>query len=189
MDQASLIAALLAGEPEAVGTVQTWIRGAFKPYRGRLGPELEDLEQEILLQLTTSLRDGKFQATSSLATYARSYAHHKCIDRLRAASRRTWVDVEGLELRSPAPSALEVLTRREKTDLALRVQEELPETCREVWRMLVDGLRYGEMSERLGEPEGTLRARVLRCRRRALKIRDRLLAESGRNESDGSTTR
>jgi DNA-directed RNA polymerase specialized sigma24 family protein len=51
----------------------------------------------------------------------------------------------------------------------------MPESCRELWRMLEQGMPYQEMSRRLRVAEGTLRVRVLRCRRQALASRDRIL--------------
>jgi RNA polymerase sigma factor (sigma-70 family) len=182
-DDADLIARLLAGDGETVEQVRVWIRGTFKPYRARLAPELEDLEQEILLDLTRALREDRFRRQSRLRTYVRTYVHHKCIDRLRAASRREWVDVEDLDLPSRAPSPFDELSAAETTELALRVVEQMPESCRELWQMLQQGMRYREMSRRLGVAEGTLRARVLRCRRRALELRTELLAQRRRNRS------
>ena len=178
-----MISRLLAGDPEAVASVRAWVRAAFTPYRPRLAEDLEDLEQEILLELTRALRQERFEAKSRLRTYVRTYVHHKCIDRLRAMRRRTWVDVDDLELPSRAPSALDELAKSEATDVALRVYEEMPESCRELWRMLEQGMRYQEMSRRLGVAEGTLRARVLRCRRRALESRDRLLEGRGEEKA------
>ncbi len=188
MDDEALISRFLDGDPGVIGQVRSWMRGAFSPYRSRLAPELEDLEQEILLELTTALREGRFHRRSRFQTYVRTYVHHKCIDRIRAHGRRQWLDVEELELPSPAPSALDRLSKAETTELALEVMEEMPESCREVWRMLQQGMRYREMSRRLDVAEGALRARVLRCRRRAVKLRARLLSQVGRNKTRGTAT-
>lgn len=177
MDDTDLISRLLDGDLEAFERVRSWIRGALTPYRARLAADLADVEQEVLLQLTVNLREGRFHGKSSLATYVKTHVHHKSIDRLRALSRRQWIDVEDLDLATPAPSVLDTMSRAEAVDLALRVLEKMPESCRELWRMLEEGKRYAEMSRELGIAEGTLRARVLRCRRRALEARERLLAE------------
>jgi RNA polymerase sigma factor (sigma-70 family) len=179
MDLSDLTTRLLDGDPEAVSTVRAWIRASFGPYRARLASDLEDLEQDVLIEVTAALRAGEFRGGSKLRTYVRAYVHHKSIDRLRAGSRRQWLDVDQLDLPSRAPSALEEISRAQTVDLALRVVEEMPESCRELWQMLREGMRYQEMSRRLGVSEGTLRARVLRCRKRALEVRERLLAASG----------
>lgn len=178
MDDEDLISRLLDGDADTIARVRTWIRAAFQAYRKRLGNELEDLEQEILLELTEALREGRFRGSSTLRTYVRTYVHHKGIDRLRALGRRTWVDIESLELPAPAPTALEQLSRSEQVAVALRVQERVPQPCRELWQMLRQGLSYREMSRRLGVAEGALRVRVLRCRQRALELREKILAES-----------
>jgi RNA polymerase sigma-70 factor (ECF subfamily) len=172
-----VIAAFLAGDPTSVGQVRQWIKLAFKGYRQSLGGEFEDLEQEILLELTRDLKESRFRGGSSLGTYVRTYVHHKCIDRLRAGRRRTFLQVEELDLAAPSPSVLESLTGAERVEIALRVAAEMPELCRQLWHMLTEGLSYREMSDRLGWTEGALRARVLRCRRRALEIRRRLSIE------------
>ena len=168
---------LMAGDPQIVATLRGWINSGFRTYRRRLAADLEDLEQEILLELMGALREGRFDGRSQLRTYVTTYVHHKCIDRLRFLGRREWVAVEDLDLRSPTPSPLERLAEREKVEVALRVVEEMPESCRELWQLLRQGLGYREMSQRLGISDVTLRSRVLRCRRRALEARARLLGE------------
>ena len=192
MNDSVIIARLLAGDPDVVRLVRGWIRTSCRTYQRRLGPELEDLEQEILLDLTVALRRNSFESRSRLRTYVRTYVNHKCIDRLRALGRRQWVDISDLDLPSRGRSALETLSTSQAAEIALRVVEEMPESCRELWQMLQQGMRYREMSERLGVAEGTLRARVLRCRRRALEARKRLMEKNLQgdgNESGGSTTR
>jgi len=175
MDDATRIERLLAGDPDVIQDLRLWIRGSFTPYRARLGDDLDDLEQDVLIALSGALRDGKFAEKSSLRTYVRAYAHHKCLDRLRARTRREWVDVDGMEIESGRPSALESLTRGEASRLALRVLEAMPEGCREMWTMLHEGKRYREMSEHFGVSEGTLRVRVLRCRQKAIEARNKFL--------------
>jgi len=180
---------LLAGEPEAVMQVRSWIRISSSPYRGRLGADLEDLEQEILLELTLTLREDGFRGDSRLRTFVRTCVHHKCIDRMRAQTRRTWVSVDDLELVSKEPSSFERVASAQTGEMALEILEELGEGCRELFEMLRDGASYREMSERLGVGEGALRARVLRCRRRAIAIRDRVASNKGSNKTLGTTTR
>lgn len=189
MDDSDHIARLLDGDPETVAAVRSWIRLAFRPYRARLSDDLEDLEQDVLLQLIEALRQGRFHGRCSFRTYVKTYVVHKSIDRLRAAGRRETVAVDELDLPSDAASALDAVVRSENVRVALAVLEEMPEACRELWRMLLGGMRYQEMSRRLGISEGTLRVRVLRCRQRALESRRRLFSPEDGNESPGPTTR
>lgn len=173
---------LLDGNPAVVETVRSWIRAAFVPYRRRFADDLEDLEQETLLQLIEALRGGRFQGRSKLATYVKSYIHHKAIDRLRAAGRREWVDLDELDLPSGRASAFDEMARSESVRIALEIVAEMPE-CQELWRMLREGMHYREMSERLGITQATLRVRVLRCRRRALEAREKLTGGPGRADA------
>ncbi|MEM8933235.1 MAG: sigma-70 family RNA polymerase sigma factor [Acidobacteriota bacterium] len=172
-----LVAGLLAGRPEVVERIRSWIRLAFGPYRQRLAEELEDMEQEILLGLTVGLRDGRFAGRSSLRTWVRAHVHHKCLDRARAHGRRQWVDLGDVELEDSAPSALDTVERDEASSLALRVLDQMPESCRELWRLLEAGASYKQMAERIGVAEGALRVRMKRCRDKAFELRRRLEAE------------
>lgn len=170
---------LQRGDDIALATVRRWIRGAFSPYRARLAAELEDIEQQVLLELLGALAAERFEGRSRLATYVRRMVHHKCLNRLRALRGRQWVEVEGLDLPDPGPAPDDRAGRESARVLALRVLAAMPESCRELWGMVLRGLGYEEMSERLGVAPGTLRVRVLRCRQRAIAERDRLTTESG----------
>jgi RNA polymerase sigma-70 factor (ECF subfamily) len=177
-DDAQLIALLLAGDTAAIGEVRGWVVAALGRYRGRLGPDVEDLEQEVLLDLMESLAGGRFRRESRLSTYVHSYARFKGIDRLRAMGRRDMVEIEDDAFAFDAPSPLEELAQRESLEVARRIAAALPERCRQLWEMIADGLSYREMSEATGLAEGAIRVRVHRCRQRALAIRDQLLGRS-----------
>lgn len=169
-----LIARLLEGAEEGLATVRSWVRGAAGGYRLRLGGEIEDVEQEIVIELLAALRAGRFEGRSRLSTYVRRMVHHKCLNRMRSRRGRSQVEASEIDLVDPAASPFEVVRRRDELELALRVLAEMPESCRELWSMIHRGLGYDAMSERLGIAAGTLRVRVLRCRERALAARERL---------------
>ncbi len=101
--------------------------------------------------------------------------NHTCLDQIRSESKRQWTDLEEVEKSSdgtpdPGPA------RREDRDLLWRVLEQMSRDCREMWRMILAGFSYRDMSLRLGVAEGTLRVRVLRCREKALTLRAELLS-------------
>lgn len=173
-----LVAGILSGEEGALSQVRRWVRGAIGPYRFRLAAEIEDIEQEILIDLLKALAAGRFEGRSLLATYVRRMVHHKCLNRLRSRRGRQWVDCSEVELVDPEPTPFERERRRGEFELGLRVLAAMPEPCRELWKMIHRGLSYEAMSERLGVAAGTLRVRVLRCREKALALRD-LLAAGG----------
>lgn len=186
-DDAALVARLLDGDAEALSRVRRWIRGAVGPYRRRLAADLEDLEQEVVVSLLETLRAGRFEGRSQLATYVRRAVHYRCLNRLRALRRREMVDVAEAGLADGEPTPFDRARRRQELLLGLRVLSELPEGCRELWAMIHGGLSYDAMAERLRVAAGTLRVRVHRCREKALALRERLAAPgAGATEGPGA---
>ena len=169
-DDVQLIALLLAGDAAAIVEVRAWVVAAVGRFRGRLGGDAEDVEQEVLLDLMEALEAGRFRQHSRLETYVHSFARFKCVDRLRALGRRDVVEIDDDAFADDLPSPLEELTRRETAATALRVVDALPAQCRELWEMVADGLSYREMSRATGLSEGAIRVRVHRCRQRALAL-------------------
>jgi RNA polymerase sigma-70 factor (ECF subfamily) len=178
---ASDVERVLEGGDEAVAEVRRWVRGAVSPYRARLAAEQEDLEQEVLVELTQALRAGRFRGESTLATYVRRMVHYKCLNLLRQRRARTWVDVEELDLPALGADPLEQTAARDSVETALRVAAGMPEDCRRIWAMVIEGTSYREIGRRLGIAEGAVRVRALRCRRRAVAELERLgaAAEGG----------
>jgi RNA polymerase sigma-70 factor (ECF subfamily) len=175
-DDQEVVTGFLRGEADAVGTVNGWISRAAWPYQRRLADSWDDVLQDVRLEVTRLLGQGKFRGESSLRTYLWRVVSHTCLDQLRARGKRQWTDLEevdkadgGAGPSQPPPS------RIEDRDLLLRVVGRVSQDCRDLWRHIVMGLSYREMSARLGVAEGTLRVRVLRCREKAVSLRDELL--------------
>lgn len=183
-----LIHAFLAGDEEVVRQIDGWISQASWSYRQRLGEDWEDVFQEIRLELTRLLSGGKFRGDSSLKTYLWRVASHTCIDRLRSVSRWRWQGLEDLDHRGVLAANAQQGQRQEFRDLMLRVVDEASDDCRQLWRMVLEGFSYRDMSQETGVAEATLRVRVLRCRKKAVEIRDELLKNSPLgNEAQGGT--
>jgi RNA polymerase sigma-70 factor, ECF subfamily len=175
-DDQELVTRFLRGEADAVRTVDGWIARAAWPYQRRLADRWDDVLQEVRLEVTRLLGQGKFRGESSLQTYLWRVVSHTCLDQIRAQKKWKWADLE--EVDQPGRGLKTVpdgATRQEDKDLLLRVLDLVPSDCREMWWMIVAGLSYREMSLRLDVAEGTLRVRVLRCRERALAVRRELL--------------
>jgi RNA polymerase sigma-70 factor (ECF subfamily) len=175
-DDQEVVTKFLRGETDAVGTVNGWISRAAWPYQRRLADSWDDVLQDVRLEVTRLLGQGKFRGESSLRTYLWRVVSHTCLDQLRARGKRQWTDLEEVDKADggrgpsqPPPS------RIEDRDLLLRVVGRVSQDCRDLWRHIVMGLSYREMSVRLGVAEGTLRVRVLRCREKAVSLRDELL--------------
>jgi RNA polymerase sigma-70 factor (ECF subfamily) len=177
-----MVSGFLRGEREAVGTVDGWISRAAWPYQRRLADRWDDVLQEVRLEVTRLLGTGKFRGESSLRTYLWRVVSHTCLDQIRAQSKWKLTDLDGLEgADEPASPAPPIPARQEDKDLLLRVLDRMPQDCRELWRMIVAGLSYREMSLRMGVAEGTLRVRVLRCREKAVAARHDLLGTGSGN--------
>jgi len=180
-----VVTRFLRGDSDAVGTVNGWISRAAWPYQRRLADSWDDVLQDVRLEVTRLLGQGKFRGESSLRTYLWRVVSHTCLDQLRARGKRQWADLDEVDKADggdgpaqPPPS------RAEDRDMLLRVVGRASQDCRDLWRQIVLGLSYREMSLRLGVAEGTLRVRVLRCREKALALRQELLDGSslkGRN--------
>jgi RNA polymerase sigma factor (sigma-70 family) len=182
-DDREIVARFLRGERDAVGTVDGWISRAAWPYQRRLADRWDDVLQEVRLEVTRLLGAGKFRGESSLRTYLWRVVSHTCLDQLRAQSKWKLIDLDGLDgADEPASTAPAIPARQEDKDLLLRVLDRVPQDCRELWRMIVAGLSYREMSLRMSVAEGTLRVRVLRCREKAVAARHDLL---GTGPGDG----
>jgi RNA polymerase sigma-70 factor (ECF subfamily) len=179
-EDAEVVRRYLQGEAQAVGTVDGWIARAAYPYQRRLANRWDDVLQDIRLEVTRLLMQGKFRGESSFKTYLWRVVSHTCLDQIRADSRVKWTEIDGEDAEEPSfvatsPANESPEARSEVKDLLLRVLERVPAECRELWRMIHAGLSYREMSLRLEVAEGTLRVRVLRCREKAVAVRAELL--------------
>jgi len=169
-----VVSRYLQGDAEAVGTVDSWISRAAWPYQRRLSGRWEDVLQDVRLEVTRLLGQGRFRGESSLRTYLWQVVSHTCLDQLRAQGRWQWAELDAVDEGGSA-LAPPVTDGHEDRDLVQRVLERVPGDCRQMWRLIAMGHSYREMSQRLGVAEGTLRVRVLRCREKAVALRRELL--------------
>jgi len=169
-----MVSRYLQGDAEAVGTVDAWISRAAWPYQRRLSGRWEDVLQDVRLEVTRLLGQGRFRGESSLRTYLWQVVSHTCLDQLRALGRWQWTDLEEVDEGASA-LAPPVTGSHEDRDLVQRVLERVSGDCRQMWRLIAMGHSYREMSQRMGVAEGTLRVRVLRCREKAVAVRRELL--------------
>lgn len=165
-DGATLARRFLAGGADAARRIGSWVRLAASPFRRRLGDDWEDAVHESLVEVTEALQAGKVRDLERLRAWVFRTTAHTCLDRVRAQARWSWVDAEEAGL-TTRPSALGRLLAEGEVRGLLDLAARCPEHCRLLWEMILQGLTYREMSERTGLAEGTLRVRVLRCRRQA----------------------
>jgi RNA polymerase sigma-70 factor (ECF subfamily) len=126
-------------------------------------PELsEDFVQEVFFRMLkyrhTYREDGKFM------TWMYSIAHNVKADYFRKAKhRQDFTDeIDGLVSDQPDPS--EVTEQSDQHELLHRAMEQLSDERREVLILSrFQNLKYEEISEILGCPVGTVKARVFRA--------------------------
>lgn len=171
-----MITGFLQGERAALSEIEQWIARAAWPFQRRLAAQWEDVLQEARLEMSRLLQQGKFRGEASLKTYLSRVVSYVCINHLRAQTKWQWTELENLPEPAgrAADSPLAQLLRKESDHLLLRVLAGMPEECRELWGMILDGSSYREMSRRLGVAEGALRVRALRCRQKATELREQL---------------
>lgn len=166
-----LVDALLAGEESAVRQLRHLIARAAGSFRGRLAAEWDDLLQDLFIEVLGELRRGRFGG-GSLPAFAGRIVVRTCIDRTRRQRRWRFSDLG--EVEEPKVKMHDL-----PTFLALRaLVSKMPAECRRLWRRIVEGYTYAEMSDELGVSAGTLRVRVLRCREQARELR-RTVHDSG----------
>ena len=192
-DDRDMVTRFLRGDSDAVATLDGWISRAAWPYQRRLAHRWEDVLQDVRLEVTRLLGEGKFRGESSLRTYLWRVVSHTCLDQIRSQGKWQFTDLETVDQedgRAAGPLRVAVDDPAER-DLLMRVLDRASADCRDLWKMLLLGLSYKEMSQRLDVAEGTLRVRVLRCRERAIALRSELMAgpvgipgraEPGRNK-------
>jgi RNA polymerase sigma factor (sigma-70 family) len=178
-DDQELIARFLQGESEAVRGIDGWIARAAGPFKRRLTSQWDDVLQDIRLEVTRLLRQDAFRGEASLKTYLWRMVNHLCIDKIRAQAKWQWVELDSLiERGGPAgDSPLQHVLQKESGHMLWRVLGEMSQECRRLWQMILDGLSYQQMSQRLNISEGALRVRVMRCRKQAVAARDQLLGQ------------
>jgi RNA polymerase sigma-70 factor (ECF subfamily) len=137
--------------------------------------EAEDVLQEVFMQIWE--KAAKFDpGLGRAASWAAILVRNRAIDRIRSAQRRTRLAQEaGPELAFAAVesgTANEIVHGAEKAKLIQSAIEVLPADQRAAIELAYfSGLTHIEISEKLQEPLGTIKARI---RRGLLKLREQL---------------
>lgn len=137
--------------------------------------EAEDVIQDVFIQIWDKAKafDSRLGKPSS---WAMTFVRNKAIDRIRASQRRTRLVENATAEMAPdqlaLPTANESVCGREKAEFIRTAVTGLPTEQRQAIEMaFFSGLTQNEISERLREPLGTIKARI---RRGMLKLREKL---------------
>ena len=170
VDDQALIAATLAGRPEAFGELVTRYERAVyhlavRTLRDRT--EAEDAAQEAFLKAYRAL--GSFRPGAKFSTWIFTICYRGCCDRL--AKRRRF---SGEELPDRADSAAGPELLAERSDEAARLRtaiDGLPEKYRAVITLYhLQGKQYEEIATVLNLPLGTVKTHLFRAKEQLRKV-------------------
>jgi RNA polymerase sigma-70 factor, ECF subfamily len=137
--------------------------------------EAEDILQEAFVEIWT--KAGKYDPKLGKATsWVAILVRNRAVDKIRASERRKRLGqaagTESSILSESHDAVNETIQGQEKAKLIQSVVRELPMEQRQAIELAYfSGLTQNEISERLHEPLGTIKARI---RRGMLKLRDQL---------------
>ena len=136
--------------------------------------EAEDVLQDVFIQIWD--KAGSFDPKlGKVSSWAMTFIRNKAIDRIRASQRRAQLVEKAVAADSvmiETPGVNESLCGREKAELIRSAVTGLPADQRQAIELaFFTGLTQYEISERLREPLGTVKARI---RRGMLKLRGQL---------------
>ncbi|MDQ7006143.1 MAG: sigma-70 family RNA polymerase sigma factor [Acidobacteriota bacterium] len=164
----------LAGEEDAVRTVQGWVEAIVRGGNWRFN-DPESLVQEILLQLLQIVRAGKVHSPGGFLKLVRTTARFRSVDAYYAQRRRR--DRESPDTRLETRPAREQdpgqrLEHAERADLLIYIFQRLPEACRDLWKRIYHRRQSAsQAAAELGITPNNLRVRLHRCLERAREIR------------------
>lgn len=174
---AQLLRRIAEQDHQAVAEFYDQVAGALFSTAVRIMRDTHDAEevlQDVFVQIWSKARDFD-PALGTAIHWVLSITRHRCIDRVRSRQRRSRLLDEMTE-QADAASAPSVRTPHLIGTAELNAVHDavksLPDEQRVAIEMAFFGdLPHGEIAEALGEPLGTIKARI---RRGMMKLRDQL---------------
>ncbi|MBD5635684.1 MAG: sigma-70 family RNA polymerase sigma factor [Candidatus Eremiobacteraeota bacterium] len=159
-----LVAAALAGRPEAFGTlVERYERAVYHLCLRTMRDveEARDCAQEAFFKAFRSLRT--FKTGSKFSTWIFSIAYHACCDRLARRKRQSPGELPDRADSGPGPDA--VLEGKDEARALRAAIDDLPEKYRTVITLYhLQGKQYDEIARVLDLPMGTVKTHLFRAK-------------------------
>jgi len=150
-------------------------------------PDFRDSADDIVQETFLRMAFEDLSRVKNLKAFLATTAAHISIDmhRQRNAKKRADSNTVALdaEMGSEGDNSFLEITENEKSDdpLDLAIEEikieeykkilqRLPEDCREMLLLSAEGMKYKEISKKMGIPIGTVGTKLLRCRKKLKKI-------------------
>jgi len=163
----------LAGEPEAVGTVNRWISLVLTSSRfWSLRCQWLDLHQEVMKRAVESLRYERFDDAQDFRTYVQAVARYTALQAINSSVRTGALDIVGARSRDRSGAGTEAIVVYRQ--LARQVLAQASEDCRRLFKAYFYEQRsYEEIARDLEMPVGTVKSRLFRCLQKAQRLLDR----------------
>ena len=147
-----------AGFMDAVRPILPSLRAYGRRLTGNL-PDTDDLVQDTLARAWGAR--GRFEAGTNLKAWMMRIERNSFLNGRRRAARQIELDPEVLDRTLSEPAAQEERLHLGDLDRAVHA---LPAVQREAFEAVSSGIRYDDLAQKLGVPEGTLKSRVSRAR-------------------------
>ncbi|MBI2516423.1 MAG: sigma-70 family RNA polymerase sigma factor [Opitutae bacterium] len=180
--QAELLAAMARGDKSALARLYDLLSRPLYSLALRVtndSAEAQDIVQDVFLQLWHKAADYS-PARGSVFAWAATLTRNRAIDRVRMRKRRTEIvhasaaDIPGGEAGAGESDSADILWIKEKAAAVRTALASLDTPQRSAIELaFFGGLTQQQIAERLGEPLGTVKARI---RRGLLKLRETLSA-------------
>lgn len=169
-----LIDDFIEGKRSALRQIEAIINGALTGWDFPSSDHKNDIKGDAILKLYEYCRVDNFRLQKSLPGLIATIVNH-----LSANSKRwdrRYAGTEPPDNPSRDKSIEEYLEIAQDYQLAMRVVSILPEECARLWRMDVyDEIPQKDIARVVGKSEEYIRWRMHDCRKRARKIREKLL--------------
>lgn len=124
--------------------------------------EAEDVVQESYVSAYQALREGTFDARSSVSTWLRRIVINRAIDALRSRKRRPKLDDTQVELSWAGPAAIE--GQAALSEMNEWMGQLVPEQRVTLVLSVMEGMSNAEIATALGCSEGAIEQRLVRAR-------------------------
>lgn len=181
-EQAALMAAMAHGEKSALAGLYDQLSRPLYSLALRVTndrAEAQDIVQDVFLQLWRRA-DDYTPARGTVFSWAATLTRNRAIDRLRLRRRRSEIvqtsaaDIHGGDTGADDLTSADTLWLREKATAVRSALTALaPDQRAAIELAFFSGLTQQQIAEKLGEPLGTVKARI---RRGLLKLRETLSA-------------
>ena len=162
-----------AGERDATGTVQGWIRKVVFGGNWRFA-DPDGVCGDVLLALVRATRSESMRDAGGFEKFVYTVAKRVCVDLYHKARRRSAHETpKHPEIDPPSGDAdpEQRLEEIERYQHMLYIFQKLPAQCRTLWDLVyVQALRSAAVAEATGLSPANVRVRVHRCLEKAKRI-------------------